>query len=336
MVETIKINDKTMTVSCADIFRTLEEPVSKVVKDVFTTATENTDDELPLIYGTIKIKLIKIANNKYVAGENITSVSQVYDKDDNITSYTFLNGIITTTAEAESAQVTGSSNNRIGQVIVDVISNKTRVKYLSSFWDLTETNAYKDTSPRINIAFTGGTVREAVKNALVSDTVFLIQKNDGKFTLRKWGNTYNAFTIEKWRITQFPTKDYSDAQKGYFSSCVIRYNYNEADDNFDSVLLYTDREDETEAKYNKVVRKEFETYLTSSTDVRSLAIKLSDRFCTLRETVRVGLGYDTSGINLLDTVNLELNINGRVLSSSTQWIVKEIDPAQDVLLIESK
>jgi hypothetical protein len=175
MVESIKINDKTMDVSCADIFRTLEEPVSKVVKDAFTTATENLDDELPLVYGTIKITLIKIADNKYVAGENITAVSQVYDKDGVTVSFTFSNGIITTTADAKSARVTGSSNNRLGNVVVDIISNKTNIKYVSSFWDLTETDNYKNTSTYINIAFIGGTVREAVKNTLISDTVFLIK-----------------------------------------------------------------------------------------------------------------------------------------------------------------
>jgi hypothetical protein len=336
MVESIKINDKTMTVSCADIFRTLEEPVSKVVKDIFSSATENQDEELPLVYGTVRISLIKIDTNKYVAGENISSVNAVYDKDGNSVSYTFANGIITSTAEdVESAQVVGNTNNRLGQVVTDVITNKTNIKYLNSFWDITETDSYKNTSPRINIAFTGGTVREAVKDALTSDSVFLIQKNDGKFTLRKWGTTYNSFTVDNWRITQFPNKDYSDAQKGYFSSCSIHYNFNFADDKFGSILLYTDRESETEQNSNKLLRKDIETYLTNSTDARNLAIKLSDRFSTLRETVKVGLGYDTSGINLLDTVNLELRINDRVFSSNTHWIVKEMDPAQDTLLLES-
>jgi hypothetical protein len=35
MIESIKIDEKTMNVSNADIFRTLEEPVCKTVKDVF-------------------------------------------------------------------------------------------------------------------------------------------------------------------------------------------------------------------------------------------------------------------------------------------------------------
>jgi hypothetical protein len=337
MVETIKINDKTMTVSAADIFRTLEEPVSKAVKNVFPAAVENRDKKLPVIYGQVKIPLIKIDTNKYVAGENISNVINVYDKDGNSVVFTKTTDfIITSSAEnIESALVTGNTSNRLGQVVIDVISNKTKIKFINSYWDLTETNNYKNSSPFINIAFTGGTVREAVKDALLSDTVFLIQKNDGKLTLRKWGETYSAFAIENWRITQFPSKDYSDAQKGYFSSCVIHYNYNEADNKYDGVLLYTDKEDETEEKYNKLARKEFETRLASEAAAYNLAVKLSDRFSALKETVRVGLGYDASGINLLDTVNLELKINDRIFSNTAQWIVKEIDPAQDVLTLEA-
>jgi hypothetical protein len=86
--------------------------------------------------------------------------------------------------------------------------------------------------------------------------------------------------------------------------------------------------------YNKLVRKEFETYLTTDTDAYNLGEKLSDRFSVLREIVQVGVGYDTSEINLLDTVELELNINGRIFSKYTTWIVKEIDPAQDILVLE--
>jgi hypothetical protein len=46
------------------------------------------------------------------------------------------------------------------------------------------------------------------------------------------------------------------------------------------------------------------------------------------------VGHDTSEINLLDTIELELHINGRVFSKYDTWIVKEIDPAQDVLILE--
>ena len=336
MVETIKINDKTMTVSCADVFRTLEEPVSKVVKDMFPVAVKNQEEELPIVYGNGKVPLIEINDNQYVLGEYVYNVGAVYDKDGNeISNYSFSNGILFCDDEnAETALAYGNTNTKLGDIIVDIITTKTKITFVDSFWDLNETQGYINYSPNLSIVIKGGTVREAVKKVLMSDMVFLIQKNDGRFTLRKWGSTYNSFEIENWRITQFPSKDYADAQKGYFSSCIIHYGYNDADDKFEKTFLFTDNEAAAEIAYNKLTRKEFETYLDSEWDAYMLAIALSNRFSTLRETIHIGVGYDTSEINLLDNIRLKLNINNRIFSKYNNWIVKEIDPAQDTLALE--
>jgi hypothetical protein len=175
-----------------------------------------------------------------------------------------------------------------------------------------------------------------VRDALKSDTAFLIQKNDGRFTLRHWGNTYNNFSIENWRVTKFPTKDYSTAQKNFFSSCIIKYNYDFAAKEYPNALLFDANESGVEDRYNKLVRKTFETCMTNETDADTLANKLSNRFSTLHETIKIGVGYDTSEINLLDTVEIAISINGRVFSNTTKWIVIELDPAQDVLTLEPK
>jgi hypothetical protein len=333
MVESIKINDKKMTVSCADIFRTLEEPVSKVVKDVFLNAVKNRDSELPVLYGTATIPLIEIDTNLYVAGEDITNVSAVYDKDGNPISFTITDSVISAIG-ANYCKATGKTANKIGEVITDIISTKTNVKYIDSFWDLNETNIYIASSPAINILFTGGTVQEAVKKALSSDMVFLIQKNNGRFTLRKWNETYNEIIIENWKITQFPTKNYSEAQKNYLSSCIINYNYNFNSKEYESSLLYNNDEKTAESAYNKLVRKTFNTYLENDTDATVLGDKISSRFSTLRETIQIGVGCDTSTINLLDTIHLDLVINGRTFSKYKKWIVKEINPAQDIMVLE--
>jgi hypothetical protein len=342
MVETIKINDKTIQVSCADLFRTLEEPVSKVVKDVYISAIENKDENLPVVYGQVVIPLIETVKRtdsnagQYVAGENITGVLEVYNKEGNPVSFSVSAdfSIISSGENVKSALVIGNTDNKIGQVITNVISNKTRIQYSSSFWDITETDEYIQNSPEINIAFTGGTVREAVKQALISDMVFLIQKNNSRFTLRQWGQTYTTVNLKNWEITQFPVKSYDEAQKNYLSSCSIQYNYNFSDKVYNDVLLYNANETSAETVYNKLVRKEFKTYLTNQTDAFTLGKKVSDRFSILRETVQVGVGHDTSAINLLDTVELELTINSRKFSKNTTWIVKELDPAQDILTLE--
>jgi hypothetical protein len=345
IIESIKIDDKTMQFSCGDKFRTLDEPVSITVGDKFPDAVENKDDNLPVVYGTVKLKPIKIDTNKYVAGENIIGVSSVFDKDGNSVGFSFSSGVITTSQEIDSVIVTGNTNNRLGDVIVDIISSKTRITYIDSFWDLNETNAYRLSSPTINIVFDGITVRNAVKNALASDSVFLIQKNDGRFTLRKWGNDYGIHSISKEMITKFPKKDFSDAQSNYFSSCSIDYNYDFYEKECKNTFLFTDNEKSAIKNYSKKVRKTFETCLIYSNDCLKLARQLSNRFSTLREQVQVAVGQDTSRINLLDTVYLPLVINDRHFSvipgvtppiDRNTWIVKEIDPAQDILVLEAK
>jgi hypothetical protein len=142
--------------------------------------------------------------------------------------------------------------------------------------------------------------------------------------------------MKNWEITQFPVKDYAGAQKNYLSSCIIKYNYNFNDKSYSSTLLYNENEGKAEETYSKLVRKEFNTYLANETGAYNLAAKLSGRFSTLRETIQIGVGHDTSEINLLDTVELKLNINGREFSKYGSWIVKETDPAQDILVLEPK
>jgi hypothetical protein len=334
IVESIKINSNTISISCADLFRTFEESILKIVKDVFFRAAENLTSNLPIVYGTVKIPLVKINTLQYVAGENITGVTAVYNKDGNGISYSFNDGIITTSQEAHYALVIGNTNNKIGQIIVDILAKKTNTKYVDSFWDISETNMYIDTSPAINIAFTDGSVRESIKNTLMSDMCFLIQKNDGRFTLRKWGQTYNVFNMENWEITKAPVKEYSEAQKNYLSSCFIKYNYDIINKTYADTLLYDKDEYKAEENYNKVLRKEFKTLLINKEDAFNLAAVISSRFSTLKETIQIGVGRDTSGINLLDTVNLKININDRGFSQYSAWIVKEIDPAQDMLTLE--
>jgi hypothetical protein len=87
-------------------------------------------------------------------------------------------------------------------------------------------------------------------------------------------------------------------------------------------------------RHNKNIRKTFETYLTNENDCITLARQLFTRFSTFLSTIKVGIGVDTSNVNLLDTVEMDLIINGRFFSKNKNWIVKETDPSQDILTLE--
>lgn len=230
--------------------------------------------------------------------------------------------------------VDGYSENRIGRIVTFLIGRSGRLLYNESNWDAAETDWYLNAGPRLNIAVTGGDIKKAVSDVLKSDAAFLIQKNDGRFTIRRWGNSYAVHSVSSWRMTQQPQKNFSEARRNYFSSCVIKYKYNEYKKTHENQYLYTDKEDEAEGRYLKKVEKTFETHLADETGAKALAERLGSRFCELKESVSLGIGEDTSLFNLLDSVDMEITVNGRKYSDNTKWIIVEIDPAQDKLVLE--
>jgi hypothetical protein len=78
---------------------------------------------------------------------------------------------------------------------------------------------------------------------------------------------------------------------------------------------------------------EFETCLANIADAKILGDRLAERFTTLRAQVTVGVGKDTSGINLLDTVLIKLKVNGRVYSKGNRRRVMGINPARDTMTL---
>ena len=89
-----------------------------------------------------------------------------------------------------------------------------------------------------------------------------------------------------------------------------------------------------ESRYKKLVRTTFETNLTSENDARAFAVLLSDRYSLLKQTIKIAIGKDTSNMNLLDTVVIDLNVNGRQFSNANTFYIKEINPSQDSLVLE--
>jgi hypothetical protein len=292
--------------------------------------------ETMLVVIKIHVELEKIANMpvQFLAAEYITAVAGVYDRDEKALVYTRNGLVITAPREANYAVITGYTNNRLGEIVVQLISTIGGVAYSNTFWDTAETDAYKNSSPRLNIAIKSGTVRSAVNEVLKSDMVFLIQKNNARFTLRTWGKEYAAHNVETWLLTQQPSKNWKDAQKYWFSSCVVKYAKNDRMGEFGNQIFLNDNENGVKEKYNRMKTSEFETNLTAAADARSLAGRLSERFNFLKETISIGIGKDTSGINPLDAILITVAENERVYSHTKRWIVKEIDPAQDKMTLE--
>jgi hypothetical protein len=320
----------------------------------------NLNKEIPVAWGPVLgVELIEVNRDtadpatwaEYIAldSDYITSVQAVYDDDGNeftlTTDYTFdtSTGIIKIikvdgdgeVIDAETADVTGQASCKLGQVVIDALSRNENLAYVEGIWDITETNKYLAICPDVGFYFDGGTTRELVQGVLKNDIAFLIQKNNGLLTIRRWGETYDTHTIQTYLTTQKPEKDFEDASKYYCSTAKIMSGKNHASGNYTAIYIDDTREDEIFENYRRSYTAEFETDLTDDGDIEDLAERVLERFGEVRETLSVGVGSDTFQINLLDTVKYEAWINeDRAFSEYSEWIVKECDPGQDIITME--
>jgi hypothetical protein len=336
-IETTTTNFDNFEIDVSDNFKSLEEPICDVIKKEdfkdISIEEDNLYKNIPIVYGTKKVKLLKLDDTHFVAAEYISTIGAIYDKNDNSISYSYNSSTnVITAANAENALITGYTNNRIGEIITSLITRKTRIIYNDTYYNMAEIITYANSSPRVNIALSSGSVKKAIQTILKSDLSFFIQHIDGRFTIRKYGAEYKTHIIPAWAITKKPEKNYSSAQENYFSSFKINYNY--IDQNQFSSYLYSDNEAESENLYQKKVSKTFDTDLININDVKDLANLLSQRYSYLKQTLKISIGLDTTDFELLDTVILDTTINGRIFSDKTKYFIKEINPSQDTLVLE--
>jgi len=339
----------------ADRFRTMDEPACDVVErgmfGIYDIDEIALGKNIPRVYGRARVRLLRLTGNIFLVGEGARGTARVLDRDgDFLTEAGVMGGgvIRVDSSHVENdrpvfhrdraawAVVDGSPENRLGEIVKNLMVERSGIPFLETFWNIDEATDYVERlSPRINAVISGGGVAQAVGGLLGSQMAFLIQQTNGRFTIRQYGESYATHEIRTDALTRKPVKDYARATENYFSSCVINYW---TDENMDggvySSLLYDEREERANARYKKRVRKEFNTDLTSEADALAFAGLLSDRYTTLRQNVRVAVGVDTSHMNLLDTVVMEIDVNGRKLSNATKFVITELDPAQDTLVLE--
>ena len=281
---------------------------------------------VPFTYSDGVARTVKVLANypsvEYITGAAGNRIPHRYDTGTGIIRY----------AEAHAALVTGYTANTIGGIIKDLAVRKAGYSYIPSIWNVSETNQYILNSPRISIVFDGGDVNAAIQETLKSDMAYFIQQTDGKFTVRKYGVAYNVHRLLPWIISGKPKKDFNIASERYFSSCVVLFESGDGETQLR--FVYDDLEPYAEAKYRKLKEAEFETGLDSAEDAAALARLLGGRYITMRHTMTLPVGIDTSKIELLDTVTMQMDINGREVSESQYYIVTGVNPAQDILTLE--
>ncbi|MCL2765604.1 MAG: hypothetical protein FWD40_10050 [Treponema sp.] len=354
LIENSQTDFDSFKIDIADRLKSMDEPACNLIsRSNFPVNIEINDDainkNISIVYGTKKVSLQKLNDSMYLAAEHVSQVSGVFDADDEELIYTFDTdtGIITILPvfeeddkekenpiipEARTALITGYTDNNMCDVIIDIITRKTDIRFNEVHWNIDEINRYRNISPVINIIIDQGSIKNAVQDILKNDVAFFIQQSDGKFTIRKYGEIYREHNIQAWTITKRPEKTWSSAQQNYFSSCVI--NYGSLDKDTFKTLLYQERASEAEKKYRRRVTKTFDTDLVNEDDAKALAELLAKRFLIMRQSIKLSVGIDTSGYELMDIINLHIEINDRKFSRASRFIIKEINPAQDILTLE--
>jgi hypothetical protein len=117
---------------------------------------------------------------------------------------------------------------------------------------------------------------------------------------------------------------------------VVRGKHDDYAKTYGEAYVYNDMEETAVEKYLKNKRSEYETRLADTAGIRELAAALGARFCVMKDTVRVSVGADTSRYNLLDKVKMKMSVNGRKYSGNETWVIKELDPANDKLVLEAE
>ncbi len=356
LVNDIEVSFDKMTVTAVDQIYTLNNDVCRKFSiDDFGEDIDPDiiDEDVPVGWGTLRdVELIEIRRLsgewiEYIALDptHLTSVQTVYDSDGNV--YPEVDWTLNTDGrivvsgisggeviEAQTADVTGRHDSRVGRIVIDVLSEKENLPYAENIWDVEETNRYLDVCASVGKYFDSGDTKKLIEEVLENDLAFLIQKNSGVLTLRRWGMTYTTHKIPSWAVTKRPGKDFKTSASMYSSSIRILYNRRIEEDVYDKSYIDRSKEIELTEKYRRSRTGVFETDIISDADAVDFASRLIDRFGSLKETLSIGLAYDTFEIDLLDTIQFEGVINNREFSVYSTWIVTEADPGQDEIKIE--
>lgn len=335
-IDNITTSFSQLTLSVATIYRSLSDDVCKTItsEQFPNAATNQIGKNIPVAWGEVSVVPILVDTLTYliIDTDYLVSIDTVYDSDDNVISSSLwdeVNGLLVMdggAADPKRVEVTGSASSKIGQIITEEMEEKSRILYSDDLWDTAETDDYITISAKLDLLFSTGSVRDLIARVLKSDNAFLIEKSNGKLSLRKWNGNYTTHVLPIWLITQQPEKTHVESK--YFAS-KVRVLYSGGEEVNDS------EQNTIQETYRKKQTIDYQTDIAESADAVILAQSLIDRFGQRAEIWTVSFGIETAEISLLDKVIINLIINDRQLSIQNEFLVKSIDVAQDVLVIES-
>lgn len=341
MIDYPIVTQTSVRLVCNNTYRSLTEDVCKTFNttDYPNIPDGSKDKFIPIAYGpTIKnVPLFEIDSTdttKFIAidPDYLTSVSAVYDEDGNSLTFSVASGVITEgTSAAKTADVVGAPGNTIGEIIVSEVATKSGISFNATNWDILEVNQYISNCGTLNFYFSGGSVRQLCDAVLKSDNAFFFDKNDGRLTIRQWGREYTIHTLSNTRIMNFPKKDFKEALKYYNSLAIVQYDMDVSEGSYQKQLSSG-----ITPSFSKEKTVTYPTDLYDQGQILDLADRMIKRFGFISELLPIESGDPAITIDLLDEVQVNVSINGRQLSTKTKWIVREVDPGQDTMVLEAK
>lgn len=338
LVDNYSPNFTQLNFSVAITYRSLSDPVCKTISitEFPNVNSDNLGKKIPVGWGSLtNLDLILVDTRTYliIDPDYLVSIDTVYDSDGAVipsTDYTVVSGLLIMNVgadEPDKADVTALSTNKIGEIIINEIQEKSNIFYSDDFWDVTETDEYINSSPEVNLFFEGNSVRDLIKEVLKSDNSFLIEKSTGKLSLRKWARNYSTHVIPSWAIVKVPDLSHVNS-KFYASNAVVFYDGGQVVDD--------SRENQIIEIYRKKQIREYRTKLANQADASSLASAMLDRYGQRAEVWKIVLPPEfTRNVSLLDKVILDIQVNDRLMSDKNIFIVKSVDLGQDELVLES-
>ena len=335
VLENISGNREKLTIKVASVLRDVDVPACRVLE---RTGWPEVDAKqlgkiIPIGWGKLlQFKLRKVADKKYLGldPKYTQSVTAVYDNNGKSIGFTYSKGLIRPTGnELPSTADIQAKPLRLGEIITAELK-KANIAYISEFWDTSETDSYSQNSPRIVWSYQGRTVKQLVNQLLKNDLAYLIQKADGRLSLRRVLASYQTWKIPSWLITKWPEKSYSD-KKQFASS--IEMECTPVKGKLTEIHLERGSENAIAEKYQKRQTLNFDCYAPKADATKVTQERY--RYCgKRREIQKIAVGADLSKVSLLDHIELNLNINGRQFSRVKKWRVIEIDAVQDKLVLE--
>ena len=250
---------------------------------------------------------IESIDTVYIDGKSVT----VKTKDTTTAQFILDVGVYSPTSAQSGAEVlcdfsgylngAGALDDNALDVVEDLMNTYLSIPYTTAYYDTTVWAASKGSALNVGFAIDKETkVIDIIEKIALSTFGSFIIKDDGLFTFKIFNSGTTATdTIYKEEYLEPPSIQFNDNE--YLTSCSVGYKNNHA--------WYDNKDDESTIyqKYGKYQAKEFETFLTSTSEANSLSDSIMDYMQDIKGIANIKTSIQNITLDIGDVVNFELD-----------------------------